>query len=77
MTEAMKMARKKTISSIDSEIAKTQELLAKAKTRYDDLAEELKALMNQKREIQSQQIMAAFIKSGKSYTEIMNFLDVR
>lgn len=71
------MARKKTISSIDSEIAKTQELLAKAKTRYDDLAEELKVLMNQKREIQSQQIMAAFIKSGKSYTEIMNFLDVR
>jgi len=71
------MARKKTISSIDSEIAKTQELLAKAKTRYDDLAEELKALMNQKREIQSQQIMAAFIKSGKSYTEIMNFLDVQ
>ena len=77
MTEAMTMARKKTISSIDSEIAKTQELLAKAKTRYDDLAEELKALMNQKREIQSQQIMAAFIKSGKSYTEIMNFLDVQ
>ncbi len=71
------MVRKKTISSIDSEIAKTQELLAKAKTRYDDLAEELKVLMNQKREIQSQQIMAAFIKSGKSYTEIMNFLDVR
>lgn len=71
------MARKKTISSIDSEIAKTQELLAKAKTRYDDLAKELKALMNQKREIQSQQIMAAFIKSKKSYIEIMNFLDVR
>ena len=70
------MARKKTISSVDSEIAKTQELLAKAKTRYDDLAEELKVLMNQKREIQSQQIMAAFIKSGKSYAEIMNFLDV-
>ena len=71
------MARKKTILSVESEIAKTQELLAKAKTRYDDLAEELKVLMNQKREIQSQQIMAAFIKSGKSYAEIMNFLDVR
>lgn len=71
------MARKKTISSIDAELAKTQELLAKAKTRYDDLAEELKALMNQKREIQAQEIMAAFIKSGKTYTELMNFLDVR
>lgn len=73
----MKMARTKTILSIDSEIAKTQELLAKAKTRYDDLAEELKALMIQKREIQAKEILDAFIKSGKSYTEIMNFLEVR
>ena len=70
------MARTKTISSIDSEIAKTQELLAKAKARYDDLAEELKALMNQKRELQAKEIMAAFIESGKSYSEIMNFLDI-
>jgi hypothetical protein len=71
------MARTRTISSIDSEIANTQELLAKAKARYDDLAEELKALMIRKREIQAKEIMAAFVKSGKSYTEIMNFLDVQ
>jgi len=71
------MARNKTISSIDSEIAKTQEMLAKAKSRYDSLAKELKALMDKKREIQSKEIMAAFIKSGKSYSEIMNFLDYR
>ncbi len=71
------MARTKTISSIDSEIAKTQEMLAKAKTRYDSLAKELTTLMDMKREMQSQEIMAAFIKSGKSYNEIMNFLDSR
>jgi flagellar biosynthesis chaperone FliJ len=71
------MARTKTISSIDSEIAKTQEMLAKARSKYDSLAEELKTLMDKKREMQSQAIMAAFIKSGKSYSEIMNFLDVR
>ena len=76
-TEAMKMARTKTISSIDSEIAKTQEMLAKAKSRYDSLAKELKTLMDKKREMQSQEIMTAFIKSGKSYSEIMNFLDFR
>jgi septal ring factor EnvC (AmiA/AmiB activator) len=71
------MTRKKTISSIDSEIVKTQEMLAKAKSRYDSLAKELKALMDKKREIQSKEIMAAFTKSGKSYSEIMNFLDYR
>ncbi len=71
------MARNKTISSIDSEIAKTQDMLVKAKSRYDSLAKDLKALMDKKREIQSKEIMAAFIKSGKSYSEIMNFLDFR
>ena len=71
------MARNKTISTINSEIAKKQELLAKAKTRYDSLAKELKALMDQKQEIQAKEIMTAFIKSGKSYNEIMNSLDVR
>ncbi len=73
----MKMARTKTISSIDSEIAKKQEMLAKAKSRYDSLAKELKTLKDNKREMQSKEIMAAFIKSGKSYSEIMNFLDFK
>jgi flagellar biosynthesis chaperone FliJ len=52
-------------------------MLAKARSKYDSLAEELEALMDKKREMQSQEIMTAFIKSGKSYSEIMNFRDVR
>ena len=71
------MARKKAISTIESEIIKKQELLAKAKHRYDSLAKELKALMDQKQEVQAKEIMSAFSKSGKSYDQIMNFLDVR
>jgi hypothetical protein len=71
------MARNMTISTINPELAKKQELLAKARTRYDSLAKEQKALMGQKQEIQAKEIMTAFIKSGKSYNEIMNFLDVR
>jgi uncharacterized coiled-coil protein SlyX len=63
--EEMRMARNKTISTINSEIAKKQELLAKAKTRYDSLAKEIKTLMSQKQEIQAKEIMTAFIKSGK------------
>ena len=71
------MARNKTIASVDSEIANTQELLAKARNRYDSLATKLEVLMDKKREIQSKEILTAFIKSGKSYSEIMNFLDSR
>jgi cell fate (sporulation/competence/biofilm development) regulator YlbF (YheA/YmcA/DUF963 family) len=71
------MPRPKTISLIVTEIAKKQELLAKVKNRYDVVAEELSALQEQKREIQSKEIMAAFIGSGKSYNEIMNFLDAQ
>lgn len=71
------MPRTKTLASIDADIAKKQELLAKVKNRYDAVAKELSALQEQKREIQSKEIMAAFIKSGKSYNEIMNFLDAQ
>jgi hypothetical protein len=70
------MPRTKTISAIDSDIAKKQDMLAKAKSRYDCLAEELIVLMDKKRELQAKEIMAAFVKSGKSYSELMNFLDV-
>jgi flagellar biosynthesis chaperone FliJ len=71
------MARTRTIASIESDIVKKQEMLAKAKSRYDSLAKELKSLIDEKREIQAKEIMAAFVKSGKSYNEIMNFLDSR
>jgi len=77
MMERKTMARNRSITSIESEIVKKQDLLAKAKSRYDALADELKTLLEQKREIQAKEILAAFIKSGKSYDELMNFLDSR
>lgn len=70
------MARKKTIASIDSEIAKTQDTLVKAKAKYDAIAKNLEELREKKREHQAKEIMDAFMKSGKSYKEIMNFLNI-
>ncbi len=69
------MARTKSITSIESQIAKTQEDLVKAKAKYDTIADNLEKLMVQKKEHQARQIMDAFIKSGKSFQEIMNFLN--
>ncbi|MCK9348260.1 MAG: hypothetical protein EOM68_24615 [Spirochaetia bacterium] len=69
------MARVKSIDSIEARIAKAQEDLVKAKAKYDDVAGNLEKLMVQKKEHQARQIMEAFIRSGKSFQEIMNFLD--
>ncbi len=70
------MARKKTIAAIDAEIAKMQDALVKAKARYDAVAGTLQELMEKKREHQARAIMEAFIKSGRSYEELMNFLNI-
>ena len=70
------MARTKTIASIDSEIARAQDALVKAKAKYDAIAKNLEELMERKKEHQARAIMKAFIKSGKSYKEIMNFLNI-
>jgi septal ring factor EnvC (AmiA/AmiB activator) len=75
MKEMMKMARTKSIDSIEAQIAKAQEDLVKAKAKYDAVADNLENLMVQKKEHQARQIMEAFIRSGKSFQEIMNFLD--
>lgn len=69
------MARTKSIDSIEAQIAKAREDLVKAKAKYDAVAGNLEKLMVQKKEHQARQIMEAFIRSGKSFQEIMNFLD--
>jgi len=70
-----KMARTKSIASIEAQITKAQQDLVKAKAKYDAVADNLEKLMAQKKEHQARQIMDAFIKSGKSFQEIMNFLN--
>lgn len=69
------MARTKSIASIEAQIAETQEDLVKAKAKYGAIADNLEKLLVQKKEHQARQILEAFIRSGKSFQEIMNFLD--
>ena len=69
------MARMKSISTIEAEIVKTQEELAKIQARYDKTAAELEKLQEQKRQYEAKQIMDAYVKSGKSIDEIMTFLN--
>jgi len=43
--------------------------------RWSKLADKLKELQEQKRRIEGDAIMEAYLKSGKSFDEIMTFLN--
>jgi uncharacterized protein (DUF3084 family) len=68
------MARKKSADTLDAEIAKVKSDMSRLQDRYDRLAEKLKELQEQKRRIEADAIMDAYLKSGKTLDEIMTFL---
>ena len=72
----MKMARTRSISSIDAEIKKLEEELKKTQARMDAISARILELRKVKQDYESRQIMEAFHKSGKSLQELMTFLDV-
>ena len=68
------MARKKSLESIEAEISAIAADMSKLQDRYDKLADKLKDLQEQKRRIEADVIMDAYVKSGKSFNELMTFL---
>ena len=70
------MPRAKSISTVETEIAKAEAELARAQKRCDAIAAKLLALQKQKQEYEAKQVMDAFKKSGKSLQELLTFLDV-
>lgn len=66
------MARKRL--TIDEKIELQKEVVSKAKDKYDAMIEELNKLMQKREEIRRKELMDAFIKSDKTYDEIMKFL---
>ena len=69
------MARKKSTETIDAEITKIKTDMSKLQDRYNKLADKLNELEDQKRRIEADAIMDAYLKSGKSFDEIMTFLN--
>lgn len=70
------MPRRKSIASIDAQISTRKTKIAKAKKRYDKLCDELQTLQAEREQAMSQNILAAMKKSGRSYDELMTFLQV-
>jgi phage shock protein A len=69
------MARKKSTETIDAGINKVKSDMSRLQDRYDKLADKLKDLQDQKRQIEADTIMDAYLKSGKSLEEVMTFLN--
>ncbi|WP_298508141.1 DUF4315 family protein [uncultured Ruminobacter sp.] len=70
------MARMKSISTIEAEITRIKDELSKLQMKQDKLTLKLKELQEQKRNYEAKEIMDAYLKSGKSYEELMTFLQV-
>ena len=69
------MARpRKNNLSIDEEIIKQEEQVAKSKAKYDVDVKKLKDLYAKKDEIKKKELLAAVEKSSRTYEEIMAFL---
>lgn len=69
------MARtRKNQISIEEEIEKQEEQVAKSKAKYDTDVRRLKDLYAKKDEIKKKELLEAVEKSSKSYDEIMLFL---
>ena len=71
-----KMARMRSISSIEQEISKVEAELVKAQEKCDSLSAQLLELQKLKQEQETKKIMDAFRKSGKSMNELLTFLEV-
>ena len=68
------MARMKSITTIENEIAKTESELIKLQKKHDALASKLRDLQKEKQDYEARQIMDAYKRSGKSLHELMTFL---
>lgn len=68
------MARTRSITSIESEIQKTEAELSALSQKYEETAERLKDLQKQKQDYENRQIIEAFRKSNRSLDEVLIFL---
>lgn len=69
------MARpRKNNLSIDEEIVKQEEQVAKSKEKYDGDVKKLKDLYAKRDEIKRKELLEAVEKSSRTYEEIMKFL---
>jgi len=71
------MARTKSPASLDEQIVKAQERLAKVKAQYEEASAELRKLLEEREARRQKLLMAAIAKSDKSFEDILRFLETK
>ena len=69
------MARIKSTASLDEQIEKAQERLAKAKSQYDSASADLRKLLEERNARRQKLFMAALAKSDKSFEDVLRYLE--
>ena len=72
----MARTRKTSREALGEKIEKAEADVIAAKKRYDHATAVLKELLDKRDAIRKDEILSAIVKSGRSYEEIMNFLNV-
>lgn len=60
--------------TIDEKIERQKEVVSRIKDKYDAALDELEKLMQKREELRRKELMDAFVKSDRTYDEIMEFL---
>ena len=66
------MARR--VITIEEKIKKQTAEVTKAKKKYDEELDKLHILIEKKKEMESKELLEAFSKSRRTFSEIMDFL---
>jgi len=69
------MARSYKRTTIDEKIDKQKEIVSRAKDRYDAELQTLEELMQKRSELRNKELLKAIETSGRSFEEIMEFLN--
>ena len=72
----MARTRKTSREALGEKIEKAEADVIAAKKRYDHATAVLKELLDKRDAIRKDEILSAIVKSGRSYEEIMDFLNV-
>lgn len=70
------MARVSKGQALKAKIAKAEDRVLSTKAEHEKAVEELKALLDQQKELETKELMAAIEKSGKSYEEILRLINL-
>ena len=66
------MARTKI--TIDEKIERQKEVVSRLKDKYEVALDDLEKLMQKREELRRKELMDAFVKSDRTYDEIMEYL---